>query len=175
MPNKKSLENLKKGKATQFKSGDPLAKLANSKGGKVAQQRRREKKEAQALLQAMTATKLDKHSNAYKQLRQLGVDIENCNHKAFILAKLMQNAEQKGDIKAINLIFDLLGETSREKRADLEIKNRQKELEIREKELEMKIQMVKGYTEAKDDDAFSKAIASSLALTSVWSEDNGDK
>jgi len=88
-------ENLKKGKATQFRTGEEQAKIAQ-KGGKASGESRRKRKLLKEHLELLLETKIQTS------------DGEVTKSEAITL-KLIEQA-LKGNVKAYKLIRDTLGE-----------------------------------------------------------------
>ena len=88
-------ENLKKGKATQFKTGEEQVKIAR-KGGKASGESRRKRKLLKEHLELLLETKIQTS------------DGEITKSEAITL-KLIEQA-LKGNVKAYKLIRDTLGE-----------------------------------------------------------------
>lgn len=106
----KSLENLKRGRATQFSSGDEAAKNGK-KGGRASARKRQERKSlAEALEIALTmpmrsgkVTPIDK-VKSFDDVKEANLTVNDR-----IVVKLVQKA-MNGDAKAVELIREQIGE-----------------------------------------------------------------
>ena len=132
-----SLANLKKGKATQFKSGDASAREAGRKGG----QNCKIKKTIAEYLQAWTEAQISEPNK--KKLESMGIHGVDTN--AALLAGKMIEQAAKGDLKAMQMLIDQIGEN---KKQQAEIERLHKEIEILELQ---KKQMEEGNTGTVED------------------------
>lgn len=106
----RSLENLKRGRATQFSSGDEAAKNGK-KGGRASARKRQERKSlAEALEIALTmpmrsgkVTPIDK-VKSFDDVKEANLTVNDR-----IVVKLVQKA-MNGDPKAVELIREQIGE-----------------------------------------------------------------
>lgn len=122
-------ENLKKGKATQFKSGEEQKKLSSEAGKASGRSKRRKKALKQRLIAAMECGV--ENDTARKIARTIGVAPEDATNYDVIVARLVLQAF-KGDTRAMQMIFEYLGETPAEKRAEKEEKRAEKAFKERE-------------------------------------------
>lgn len=104
MPRTKQNENLKKGKATQFKSGEQAA-AAGRKGGINSGKSKRQKKTLAAMAQAFAA--LPVPDKTKDQLKALGVSEEDAVHQMALVAAMF-SAGEKGNVRAAALITEWL-------------------------------------------------------------------
>lgn len=104
MPRTKQNENLKKGKATQFKSGEQAAS-AGRKGGINSGKSKRKKKTLAAMAQTFAA--LPVPDNTKKQLTALGIENEDAVHQMALVAAMFA-AGEKGNVRAAALISEWL-------------------------------------------------------------------
>ena len=101
--NPKQDENLKKGKATQFKKGD---KQGKSEAGKASVEARRAKRDMRQMLEAvMTAPNTD--PKLAKQMIENGFEGDDNVHAASIVYQLITKA-QKGDLQAMKMMWEYM-------------------------------------------------------------------
>lgn len=94
------LDNLKKGKATQFKAGEEQAKIASAGGKKSAEARRTNADIRKMLNAALFEEYTDKHT---------GKKIEGIQGIVNALIVKSLNGKDKDQLAAIKYIFNLLG------------------------------------------------------------------
>lgn len=104
MPRTKQNENLKKGKATQFRAGEEQVKIARQ-GGIASGKARRQKKTLAAM--AQTFAELPVPDKVQKQLEELGVSKEDAVHQMALVAAMF-SAGEKGNVRAAALITEWL-------------------------------------------------------------------
>ena len=104
MPRTKQNENLKKGKATQFKAGEEQAKIARQ-GGIASGIAKRKKKTLAAM--AQTFAELPVPDKVQRQLEELGVSKEDAIHQMALVAAMF-SAGEKGNVRAAALITEWL-------------------------------------------------------------------
>lgn len=121
-------ENLKKGKATQFKGDEENRRLAAEAGKASGRSKRRKKALKQRLIAALECDV--ENDTAKKIAKTIGVMPEDATNYDVIVARLILQAF-KGDIRAMQMVFEYIGETPAEKRAEKTFKA---EMEQREKE-----------------------------------------
>lgn len=112
MPSAKSLENLKKGKKTQFKSGDEAAKISGAKGGKANGKTHSMRKLAQQMLSATPEV----GEGTLRSLRQLGIDCDNPDLQTLILARIGAMAIGKDSrlaLQATQMFLEISGNDAR--------------------------------------------------------------
>ena len=123
-------ENLKKGKATQFKSGEEAVKNGR-KGGQKSGESRRRKREIKATLQAiMDETFVDKNS---------GRELQGIDALATTLFKIATDPKHKQVIQAQRLFYELTGMDKTpedKKRIKQALELQKKELELLDKKIE---------------------------------------
>lgn len=106
----RSLENLKKGRATQFQSGDEAAKKGKKGGTRSGQKRRERKSFAEALEIGLTMTMESGKAVPLEKVKTFSdAKQANLTINDRIVLKLLQKAAN-GDIKAIELIREQVGE-----------------------------------------------------------------
>ena len=101
-------ENLKKGKATQFKSGEKAAK-AGAKGGIKSGKSKRAKKAFRENVISMLNSQV-KGDKTIETLERLGVETENQNYFAAVAASVINKAMKDGDIGRLKYLIELTGE-----------------------------------------------------------------
>ena len=104
MPRTKQNENLKKGKATQFKTGEKQVEIARQ-GGIASGIAKRKKKTLAAM--AQTFAELPVPVEVQKQLEELGVSKEDAIHQMALVAAMF-SAGEKGNVRAAALITEWL-------------------------------------------------------------------
>ncbi len=127
-------ENLKKGQATRFRSGEEAARNGQ-KGGIASGASRRRKKTMQQTVTALLGAGLDAGESEFvdivrPRLLALGVNVEDATYQDVLLAGIMLKA-MKGDVRAAEFIRDTVGENP-----SLVLKK--KELQLRKNELKFK-------------------------------------
>lgn len=114
MPNEK---NLKKGKATQFKSGEEAVKNGK-KGGEASAKSRRGKKTIQQILN----TVLDGYISTLPQFvpiaKKLGVESDKSIKELFSLICLL-NSVKTANLSDLERLVKLLGEDKQDENADV--------------------------------------------------------
>lgn len=114
-------QNLKKGKNTQFKSGEEAARNGR-KGGIASGESRRKKKnmmECASMLMSMSVS--EKQPKTRKVMQDLGLEDDDLTYGASVVVSLLSKAG-KGDVSAARLLMEMTS------------KNDKKETEIEEKE-----------------------------------------
>ncbi len=101
-------ENLKKGKATQFRSGEEAARNGE-KGGKASVASRRRKKSMQQKMKLLLALKPGKEQLA--MLNSLGVSDDDADNEMMMLVAMLQAAIEDRDTKAFDRIMDIIGKS----------------------------------------------------------------
>lgn len=110
MPRRKQDENLKKGKATQFKTGEEQAKIAR-KGGIASGESRRRAKTMREIALAIHAAPINTDIPGVKdRLAMVGLDPARESNSALLVSALFTQAAQ-GDMKAFEKWMELVGET----------------------------------------------------------------
>lgn len=103
-------ENLKKGKATQFKSGEQAAR-AGRKGGIKSGQTKKAKKNMRQLAQSLLASPVSKDmKNVKADLERMGIDPTEQTYQAAIVARLVGNAMATGDVGKIRYLQEMAGD-----------------------------------------------------------------
>lgn len=104
-----SMENLEKGKATRFKSGEEAAN-AGRKGGIASVESRRKAKGMRDLAAQLMTTKVNKDQQSIrKELTRLGIKESDQTYTAAVVARLFTKALQTGDIQTIRFLSDIAG------------------------------------------------------------------
>ena len=113
MPTQKQLENLKKGKATQFKTGEQQAKIASAGGKASAEKARRKKAFAETFNEILEMNV--KSPAMLKSLESMGVDVNDKKDKptmqTAMLAGMVASAT-KGNVGAYYAIKEAMDEAS---------------------------------------------------------------
>lgn len=104
MPRTKQNENLKKGKATQFQTGEKQVEIARQGG--IASGIAKRKKKTLATM-AQTFAELPVPDKVQKQLEELGVSKEDAIHQMALVAAMF-SAGEKGNVRAAALITEWL-------------------------------------------------------------------
>lgn len=130
MPSERSLENLKKGKKTQFKSGDEAARINGSKGGKAYGRNNSIRKLAKEMLSATPEV----GDGTLRQLKQLGFNAETPDLQTLILARIGAMAIGKDSrlaLQATQMLLEIAGSDVRSMIAtdDHELQREKLELE----------------------------------------------
>ncbi len=99
-------ENLKKGKATQFKSGKKAAE-AGRKGGIASGVAKRQKKAVKERLEMLMASPLENES-LKKLVKGMGNSNEKPTNYDALVAQMGAQGIIKGDIQVIRLILELM-------------------------------------------------------------------
>lgn len=127
-------ENLKKGKATQFQSGEEAAK-SGQKGGVASGASRRRRKAMKQAVNTLLGAGLDTSEGEFLEvirprLMALGINEEDATFQDVLLAGIMLKA-MKGDVRAAEFIRDTVGENPA-------LAIRKQELQLRKSELKFK-------------------------------------
>ena len=131
--------NLKKGKATQFQSGEEAAK-SGQKGGVASGASRRRRKAMKQAVNTLLGAGLDTSEGEFLEiirprLMALGINEEDATFQDVLLAGIMLKA-MKGDVRAAEFIRDTVGENPT-------LAIRKQELQLRKKELQLKEEQAK--------------------------------
>lgn len=103
-------ENLKKGKATQFKSGEQAAN-AGRKGGIKSGQAKKAKKNMRQIAQTLLSSPVSKDmKNVKNDLERMGIEPTEQTYQAAIVARLVGNAMATGDVGKIRYLQEMIGE-----------------------------------------------------------------
>lgn len=116
MPRKEQSENLKKGKATQFKSGQKAAE-SGRKGGIASGKAKRKKKALAEMARAFAD--LSVNAEKKKQLKDYGVSPEDMTHQMALIAAMFEEGES-GNVRAAALLAEWLNEGSKQSGGVLE-------------------------------------------------------
>ncbi len=128
-------ENLKKGKATQFQSGEEAAR-SGQKGGVASGASRRRRRAMKKAVDTLLGAGLDAGEGEFLEeivkprLLALGIDVEDATYQDVLLAGIMLKA-MKGDVRAAEFIRDTVGENPT-------LAFRKQELQLRKNELKFK-------------------------------------
>ena len=104
-------ENLKKGKETQFQSGEKAARNGQKGGIKSGEVRRRKKLLKECMENLLQMPVSDK--KIYKKLESMGVAPEDIDNRYQITVALFLKAAS-GDVSAYKEIRDLMGENEKD-------------------------------------------------------------
>lgn len=140
-------ENLKKGKATQFQSGEEAAK-SGQKGGVASGASRRRRKAMKQAVNTLLGAGLDTSEGEFLEiirprLMALGINEEDATFQDVLLAGIMLKA-MKGDVRAAEFIRDTVGENPA-------LAIRKQELQLRKSELKFKQEQATKKTESDAD------------------------
>lgn len=108
MPTKKQSENLKKGKATQFQSGEKAA-AAGAKGGINSGKAKRAKKTFRENVISMMNSQV-RGDKTIETLERLGVETEDQTYFAAVAASVINKAMKDGDIGRLKYLLELTGQ-----------------------------------------------------------------
>ena len=159
-------ENLKKGQATQFRSGEEAARNGQ-KGGVASGVSRRRKKTMQQTVTALLGAGLDAGESEFVELVRprllaLGIDMDDATYQDVLLAGILLKA-MKGDVRAAEFIRDTVGENP-----SLVLKK--KELQLRKNELKFRQEQAAERT--KETQAVTgKAALQQIDLSKVSDEE----
>jgi hypothetical protein len=101
-------ENLKKGKATQFKSGEEAVENGR-KGGIASGKAKREKKTVQMILEKFLEMDVKSNKKIKEIAKSVGITGDK-SVKELITAVCIINTMKKGDIEKLQVLCELLGE-----------------------------------------------------------------
>lgn len=102
-------KNLKKGKATQFRSGEEAARNGR-KGGKASAKKKKHKKFMKECMNTILNLKTT-DAEALKVLEDMGIEDTNNN---MLVAVGLFNAAVKGNVEAFREIRNLIGEENKD-------------------------------------------------------------
>lgn len=153
-------ENLKKGKATQFQSGEEAARNGQ-KGGVASGASRRRKKTMRQTVTALLGAGLDAGESKFieekikPRLLALGIDVKDATYQDAFLAGILLKA-MKGDVRAAEFIRDIAGDSPHLQIKKQELKLRKEELQFKR---EQEVKKSEGETmEAQLAEAWLKAL-----------------
>lgn len=106
------------------------AREIRSMGGKRSQEVQRERKTMRKQAELLLSLPL-KDKAAKKKLKELGVDPDNLDNQMLIVLQLWRRAAS-GDLDAVKLMMDLLGETATQVKISGDINNPFKDLTTEE-------------------------------------------
>lgn len=161
--------NLKKGIATQFKSGEEAAK-AGRKGGIASGEAKREKRDLKERAKIWMDLAADPRVAA--AMSKVGISVED--NADVILAGVMKGV-LRGDTKALAMWLDLTGQNPRsdEKTKQAQVREAEAKAERAEMETElfkMRLDAIKGIDhEEQPDDGFLDALKTTAAED--WRDD----
>lgn len=101
-------KNLKKGKATQFRTGEEQARIAK-KGGKASGRSRREKKTIQNILTAFLNGKIEGNAQLEEIAEKAGVKMSSSKKELFTIVSVL-NTLSDCDLSDLEKMMKLLGE-----------------------------------------------------------------
>lgn len=102
------------------------AKKIQSKGGKARQQQIRERKSMREQMEGLLSLSL-KDQKVVNRFKQIGVDASDMNNQMALIVATYQKA-LKGDMQAMNVIRELIGERVQEFKVSATIDDKVKEL-----------------------------------------------
>ena len=102
-------ENLKKGKKTQFKSGENAAE-SGRKGGRKSQEVQKEKRTIQCILNEMCEQDISDNPKMESLAKALGIKAKSV--KELVTAAAMINTVCNADLKSLAMLGELLGEAT---------------------------------------------------------------
>ena len=169
MPNDKQLANLKKGKATQFTSGEVAAKAGQAGGLKANANRRKKKAAKEAFLEVLaTVPKLNPMSDSDKQLIRLmrdryGIeDLSEVDIQMFSALAIAAKA-MKGDARSMAFMLETAGEDAaarvQKDRMKLErerMKLERERLELERERIEMQRELLALKTGNGNEDDYNR-------------------
>lgn len=101
-------KNLKKGKATQFKSGEEAARNGK-KGGKASGKAKREKKTIQNILTAFLDDKIEGNVQLEEIAERFGIEASSSKKELFTIVGVL-NTLKNCDLSDLEKMMKLLGE-----------------------------------------------------------------
>lgn len=101
-------KNLKKGKATQFKSGEEAARIGK-KGGKASGKAKREKKTIQNILNAFLDDNIKGNVQLEEIAERFGIEISSSKKELFTIVSVL-NTLKDCDLNDLEKMMKLLGE-----------------------------------------------------------------
>lgn len=130
-------ENLKKGEATQFRSGEEAAKNGQ-KGGIASGASRRRRKAMKQTVNTMLGAGLDASEGGFLELIRprllaLGIEEEDATYQDVLIAGIMLKA-MKGDVRAAEFIRDISGDSPYLQLKKQELKLRKEELKFKQEQ-----------------------------------------
>ena len=111
MPRTKQNANLKKGKATQFKTGEKQAEIAR-RGGIASGKAKRKKKTLAEMARVFASLPVSEEQK--KRLKTHGVSSEDMIHQMALVAAMFE-AGENGSVRAAALVAEWLAEGNEEK------------------------------------------------------------
>lgn len=123
--------NLKKGVATQYKSGEKATREAGKKGGIKSGEAKRKKKSMREKMELLLSLPAD--DTDADNLKALGISPDDIDNEMIIIKALFDKAAT-GDINAIREVRNILGVDN----AAEDLKLRNKDSKRKDKELELK-------------------------------------
>ena len=169
-------ENLQKGKATQFRTGEEQARIARAGGVASGKARRKKAAAKKAFSEALVA--LPKITPAAAEnLIKMGLpeeDLENTDNQALIAYAMIQKAMQ-GSVAAASFLMEMTGEDAYTKIQKERLSVERKKLALEQKRLEMEEKKLFGGDDENivDSDGFIDAL--NTAGAEVWADGCGDE
>ena len=102
-------ENLKKGKATQFKSGEQAVKNGK-KGGIASGIAKREKKTVQKILSDYLEQDVQSQKSLKQMAKEFGIDGKQSIKELVTIVCILNTLNKGGDVDKLQKICELLGE-----------------------------------------------------------------
>lgn len=169
-------ENLQKGKATQFRSGEEAARNGAKGGIKSGQTRRRKAAAKKAFSEALAALPVISEQAA-ENLIKMGLpaeDLEVTDNQALIAYAMIQKA-MKGSVAAANFLMEMTGEDAYTKIQKERLTVERKKLALEQMRLEMEQKKLFGGDDESivDSDGFIEAL--NTAGAEVWADGYGDE
>ena len=169
-------ENLQKGKATQFRSGEEAARNGAKGGIKSGQTRRRKAAAKKAFSEALAALPVIT-KQAAENLVKMGLpeeDLEIADNQALIAYAMIQKAI-RGSVAAANFLMEMTGEDAYTKIQKERLAVEKKKLALEQKRLEMEEKKLFGGDDEDivDSDGFIEAL--NAAGAEVWADGCGDE
>lgn len=169
-------ENLKKGKATQFRAGEQQAMVARAGGIASGKARRKKSAAKKAFSEALAALPVISEKAA-KNLVKMGLpeeELESADNQALIAFAMIQKAMQ-GSVAAAGFIMEMTGEDAYTKVQKERLALERKKLALEQKRLELEEKKLAGDdgADAVNSDGFIEAL--NAAGAEVWADGDGDE
>ena len=127
-------ENLLKGKATQFRSGEN-ARENGAKGGRASAAAKRRKNRAKEAMEEVLSAKPRLNDKTLMQLKSLGLDGDDPDIQLLAIATICAKAMQ-GDVRAVRFLLRLTGEDPKSVISRERMKLRRERLKLERQRLE---------------------------------------
>lgn len=148
-----SLENLKKGVATRFNSGDAAAR--GRAGGIAAAKTIRKRKAVKAVAKEILSLMPNLDHNTERTLEAMGFDLEN-NEATILTIMSMAYAQKamKGDVRAGQLLLEMTGDDPRSISSAERLKLDKEKLKIEREKLELEKERFKLQSDRISEDGY---------------------